>query len=95
MLSLLNSHSHFGTQAPPKGGSDTHEVANVITQPTIGLQEHKVSGIWSAPSLDYFVFSSSAITTHIISSDWILNSGAIDHMIHSINIYIYIFLILL
>ena len=31
LLSLLNSHSHFGTQAPQEGGSDTHQVANIIT----------------------------------------------------------------
>ena len=37
LLSLLNSHSHFGTQAPPEGGSNAHQVANIITQPTIGL----------------------------------------------------------
>ncbi|XP_030974852.1 uncharacterized protein LOC115994750 [Quercus lobata] len=37
LLSLLNSHSHFGTQAPPGGGSDTRQVANIITQPTITL----------------------------------------------------------
>ena len=34
LLGLLNSHSHFGTQATPGGGSDTHQVANIITQPT-------------------------------------------------------------
>ena len=31
LLSLLNSHSHFGTQAPPGRGSDTHQVTNIIT----------------------------------------------------------------
>ena len=85
---MLNSHSHFGTQATPGGGSDTHQVANIITQPTqssFALQGHEVSGIWSAPSLEYFVFSSSTVTTHISSSDWILDSGATDHMIHSIQ----------
>ena len=87
LLSLLNSHSHFGTQAPPGGGSDTHQVANIITQPTIALQGHEVSGIWSAPSLDYSVFSSSAVTTQISSSDWILDSGATNHMIHSIHFF--------
>ena len=88
LLSLLNSHSHFGTQAPQEGGSNTHQVANIITQPTIGLQEHEVSSIWLAPSLDYLVFSSSAVTTHISSSEWILDSGATDHMIHSIQFFI-------
>ena len=34
LLSLLNSHSHFGIQATPGGGFDTHQVANIITQPT-------------------------------------------------------------
>ena len=37
LLGLLNSYSHFGTQAPPERGSNTHQVANIITQPTIGL----------------------------------------------------------
>ena len=62
-LSLLNTHSHFGTQAPPGGASDPHQIANIIIHPTIALQGHEVSGIWLAPSLDYYVFSSSAITT--------------------------------
>ena len=87
LLSLLNSHSHFGTQAPQEGRSDTHKIAKIITQPTIGLREHEVSSIWSTPSLDYFVFSSSAVTTHISSCDWILDNGATDHMIHSIQLF--------
>ena len=37
LLGLLNSYSHFGTKAQPEGGSNTHQVANIITQPTIGL----------------------------------------------------------
>ena len=37
LLGLLNSYSHFGTQAPPEGGSNAHQVANIITQPTIGF----------------------------------------------------------
>ena len=86
---MLNSHSHFGTQAPPGGGSDTHQVANIITQPTIGLQEHEVSSIWSAPSLDYSIFSSSVVTTHINSSDWIFCNGATDYRIHSIHFFIF------
>ena len=45
LLSLLNSHSHFGTQAPQAGGSNTNQVANIITQLTIALQDHEVSGI--------------------------------------------------
>ena len=87
---MLNSHSHFGTQATLGGDSDTHQVANIITQPTqssFALQGHEVLGIWSAPSLEYSVFSSSTVTTHISSSDWILDSGATDHMIHSIQFF--------
>ena len=87
LLSLLNSHSHFGTQAPPEGGSETHQVANIITQPTIALQGHEVSGIWSAPSLNYSVFSSSVVITHISSNAWILDSGDTDHMVHSIQLF--------
>ena len=87
LLRLLNSHSHFGTQAPPKRGFDTHQVVNIITQPTIGLQEQEVSSIWSAPSLDYSIFSSSVVTTHINSSDWIFGNGATDYMIHSIHFF--------
>ena len=87
LLSLLNSHSHFGTQAPQEGRSDTHKIAKIITQPTIGLRELEVSSIWSTPSLDYFVFSSSAVATHISSCNWILDNGATDHMIHSIQLF--------
>ena len=84
LLSLLNSHSHFGTQAPQEWGSDTHQVANIITQSSIGLQEHEVSDTWSTPSLEYYVFSSSVVTTHISPTDWILDSGATDHMVYSV-----------
>ena len=37
LLGLLNSYSHFSTKAPPEGGSNTHQVANILSQPTIGL----------------------------------------------------------
>ena len=87
MLGLLNSQGHFGTQAPPKVATDTHQVANIITQSSIGLQGHQFSGIWSTPSLEYSVFSSNVITTYIASTDWILDSGAVDHMVHSIQFF--------
>ena len=87
LLGLLNSYSHFGTQAPLEGGSNTHQVANIITQPTIGFQEYEVSGIWLVPSLNYSVFSSSVVTTHISSNEWILDSGDTDHMVHSIQLF--------
>ena len=46
----------------------------------------KFLGIWSTP-LEYFVFCSNVVTTHIASTDWILDSGAIDHMVHSTQFF--------
>ena len=46
LLGLLNSQCHFGT----------HQVANIITQPSVDLQGHELLGIWSFPSLEYLVF---------------------------------------
>jgi len=51
LLGLLNSNCHFGTQGPSEGVVDTHQVANIITQPSFDLQEHEISSIWSVPSL--------------------------------------------
>ena len=67
--------------------SDTHQVTNIITHSSIGLQGHEFSGIWFTPSLEYFVFSLNVVTTHIASIDWILDSGATDHMVHSIQFF--------
>ncbi|XP_075661684.1 uncharacterized protein LOC142631403 [Castanea sativa] len=37
LVGLLNSQCHFGTQAPPEASlTTTHQVANIITQPTLG-----------------------------------------------------------
>ena len=87
LLSLLNSDCHFGTQGPSKGATNTHQVANIITQPSFDLQGHEISGIWFVPSLEYSVFSSSISTSHIQSTDWILDNGATDHMIHSLAFF--------
>ena len=87
LLSLLNSNCHFGTQGPSEGAADTHQVVNIITQPSFDLQGHEISGIWSVPSLEYSVFSSSISTSHIQSTDWILDNGATDHMIHSLAFF--------
>ena len=40
-----------------------------------------------SPSLDYSVFTSQVDTTHLCSTDWILDSGATDHMIHSLQFF--------
>ena len=56
LLGLLNSQCHFGTQAPPEVVADTHQVANIITQPSVDLQGHELLGIWPFPSLEYLVF---------------------------------------
>ena len=37
LLGLLNSKCHFGTQGPFEGVADTHQVANIITQPSFDL----------------------------------------------------------
>ena len=39
------------------------------------------------PSLEHSVFSSSVNTSHVSSYDWILDSGATDHMVHSIHFF--------
>lgn len=38
-------------------------------------------------SLQYSVFSSQIDTSHLDSSNWILNSGATDHMVHSFQLF--------
>ena len=85
LIGLLNSQCHFGTQAPLKVAADTHQVANIFTQPSLGLQGYELSGIWSSPSLEYSVFSSTVNTSHISSTDWILDSGATNYMVQSLH----------
>ena len=92
-LSLLNSQSHFGTQGPQDLASKSHQVANIIAQPTMGFAGHEMLGIsfqnlskLSINSLEYSVFSSHVKTTFITSIDWILDNGATDHMVHSIHL---------
>ena len=38
-------------------------------------------------SLEYSVFSSQIDTSHLCSTNWILNSGATDHMVHSLHLF--------
>ena len=87
LIGLLNSQCHFGTQAPPKTAVKTPQVANIIAQSSIGLQGHELSSIWSFPSLEYSVFSSTIDISYLNPTDWILNSGATDHMVHSISFF--------
>ena len=87
MIGLLNSQCHFGTQAPPEVVVETPQVANIIAQPSIGLQGHELSGIWSFPSLEYSVFSSIVDTSHVNPTNWIPDSGATDHMVHSLTFF--------
>ncbi|KAF3960492.1 hypothetical protein CMV_014803 [Castanea mollissima] len=87
-LSLLNSQSHFGTQGPQDLASESHQVVNIIAQATMGFAGHEMPGISfqnlskiPINSLEYSVFSSHVNTTFITSStDWILDSGATDHI---------------
>ena len=88
LVGLLNSQCHFGTQAPPEACLDnTHQVATIITQPSMDVQAQNLSGICFSPSLEHSVFSSSVNTSYISSYDWILDSGATDHMVHSIHFF--------
>ena len=103
LLGLINSQNHFGTQASQEFTPSVPQVATIITQPpsqpSLDLQGHEMSGISSpippsshlsrvfSPSLDYSVFSSQIDTTHLCSTDWILDSGATDHMIHSLQFF--------
>ena len=80
-----------------------HQVATIITQsplqPSLDLQGHEMSGISSSipllshlptlvsPSLDYSVFSSQVDTTYLCSTNWILDSGATDHEVHSLHFF--------
>ena len=71
-------------------------------QPFLDLQGHEMSGIRSSipplspfsrlvsPSLDYSVFSSQVDTTHLCSTNWILDSGATEHMIHSLHFFTFV-----
>ena len=38
-------------------------------------------------SLQYSIFSSQVDTSLLCSSDWILDNGAIDHMVHSLQFF--------
>ena len=88
LVGLLNSQCHFGTQAPLEACLDnTHQVATIITQPSMDVQAQNLSGICFSPSLEHSVFSSSINTSHISSYDWILDSGATEHMVHSIHFF--------
>ena len=91
----MNFQAHFGTQTPQESTSDPYQAATIITQPSLGLQGHEVSSTWSSPqfpklpfhSLEYSVFSSHVNISHITSDDWILDSGATNHMVHSLKIF--------
>lgn len=97
LLGLLNSQNHFVTQAPQEPASNAPQVATIITQPSLNFQGHELSGIrffahthlpkLPNHSLQYSVFSSQVDTSHICSSDWILDSGATDHMVHSLQFF--------
>ena len=71
----------------------TYQVASIITQPPLasqppfGSQGQKLSSIWFSPSFEYSVFSSGVNTSHIGSTDWILDNGATDHMVHSLHFF--------
>ena len=96
---MINSQNHFGTQASQESTSSVHQVVTIITQPpsqpSLDFQGHEMLGINSSipllshlprlvSPLDYLVFSSQVDIAHLCSTDWILDSGAIDHMIHSL-----------
>ena len=95
LLGLLNSQSHFGTQAPHDSATDAHQVATIITQPSMDFQGHEMSVISSSTnfqklplhSLEYSVFSSQIDISHLSSTNWILDSGATNHMVHSIHYF--------
>ena len=88
LVGLLNSQCHFGTQAPPGACLDnSHQAATIITQPSMDVQAQTLLGICFSPSLEHSVFFSSVNTSHISSYDWILDSGATDHMVHSIHFF--------
>ena len=38
-------------------------------------------------SSEYFVFASQVDTSHLCSTDWILDNGATDHMVHSLQFF--------
>lgn len=40
-----------------------------------------------SPSLEYSIFSSQVDTTHLCSTNWILDNGATDHMVHSLHFF--------
>ena len=88
MVGLLNSQFHFGTQAPPEACfKNVHQATTIITQPSMDVQAQTLSGICFSPSLKHSVFSSSVNTSQVSPYDWILDSGATDHMVHSIQFF--------
>ena len=66
---------------------NAHQAATIITQPSMDVQAQTLLGIYFSPSLEHSVFSSSVNTSHINSYNWILDSGATDHMVHSIHFF--------
>ena len=87
LIGLLNSQCHFATQAPLETVVETPQVVNIIAQSSIGLQGHELSSIWSSPSLEYSMFSSTIDISQLDPTDWILDSGATDHMVHFISFF--------
>ena len=88
LVGLLNSQCHFGTQAPPEACfKNVHQATTIITQPSMDVQAQTLSGICFSPSLNHSVFSSSVNTSQVSPYDWILDSGATDHMVHSIHFF--------
>ena len=87
LVGLLNSQCHFGTQAPEAFPENVHQAATIITQPPMDVQAQTLAGISFSPSLKHSVFSSSINTSQISPYDWILDSGATDHMVDSIQFF--------
>ena len=51
------------------------------------VQAQTLAGICFSPSLKHSGFSSSVNTSQVSPYDWILDSGATDHMVHSIHFF--------
>ena len=60
LLSLLNSDCHFGTQGPSEGAVDTHQVANIITQPSLIFKDmrYQVYGLFPLLNIQFFLLPS-------------------------------------
>ena len=69
---------------------NVHQAATIITQPSMDVQAQTLSGICFSPSLKHSVFSSSVNTSQVSPYDWILDSGATDHMVHSIHFFTFV-----